>query len=74
MIFKVTYPGFRFAINGGRSINNKSISVNTWPFLVKDANKSYDEQINDCLNMFKFYIWHYSAKARSAFDDYKMIA
>lgn len=34
----VMIPGFRFAINGGKSITSKNISFNSWPFIVKRKN------------------------------------
>ena len=37
--YNTKLPGFRFAINGGRSVNTRSFSFNTWPFIVRDNNE-----------------------------------
>lgn len=58
--YNCPFKGFRFAINGGRSVNPKSASISTMNFLWKPANRSWEEVIERCLNSFAFYIFCYS--------------
>lgn len=59
------FRGFRFAINGGKSVNIKSASVNTLGFLSKQKTESFEDMVKRCMEQFAFYIFCYSDKVNA---------
>ena len=62
--YKCPFRGFRFAINGGRSVNQSSASICTLGFLMKKKEESFTEMIKRCVKQFAFYIFCYSPDSR----------
>lgn len=52
---KIEFPGFRFAINGGRSVNTRSISVNTFPLITMHRSSNIKKNLTKCLRSFAHY-------------------
>jgi hypothetical protein len=58
--YDCAFKGFRFAINGGHSVNINSASISTLNFLWKKNEESWEKVLEKCLKMFAFYIFCYS--------------
>lgn len=67
-MYNVKYPGFRFAINGGKSINNKSLSVSTWPMLCIKKGISIEQNMREALRPFAAFVNFSFDKADAVLD------
>lgn len=69
--YNCPFKGFRFAINGGRSVNRNSASVCTLDFLWKKKGESWEKVLEKCLTSFAYYIFCYSEDISSVDAQYK---
>lgn len=58
--YNCPFKGFRFAINGGHSVNRNSASVCTLDFLWKTKEETWEDVLKKCLRTFAAYIFFYS--------------